>query len=105
MSGPKFRAVTAALLDNPDFQKLSSYTRLTYIAATVLLGPSGIEERYPASLIEELLPRVGGSARKIVKALEELEAAGWICRQGRLFWCVRQLADDPFHRPGVMDAP
>src|SRR5688572_23996241 len=100
MSGPKYRAVTAALLDDPEFQKLPSHTRLVYIALTATLGPSGIEERYPAALTQEILPRVGGTARKVVKALDELEAGGWIDREGRLFWCVRQLADDPFHRPG-----
>jgi len=100
VSGPKYRAVSAALLDSPEFQDLPSYTRWVYVVLTATLGPSGIEERYPAALTQELVARVGGSARKVTRALDELEAGGWIRREGRLFWCVRQLADDPFHKPG-----
>ena len=87
------------LLDDPEFQKLPTHPRLVYIALTVTLGPSGIEDRYREALVHELAARAGGTARKVAAALDELEVEGWVRREGRLIWAVSLLDLDPFQDP------
>ncbi len=72
------------------------------------MGPAGIEPRYPRALLEELAAQTGLSVKDIGAALNELEAGGWIRREGNVLWIVGQLeyepslkASNPNHRASV----
>jgi hypothetical protein len=91
----QYRGIGLHLLDEEGFQELSEGARWTLIALMISLGPTGLERRYAASLASDLSVRTGASPRRVSSNLRELEAAGWIRREGSLFWVVRQLELDP----------
>jgi hypothetical protein len=95
----QYRGIGLCLLDEEGFQELSEGARWTLVALMISLGPTGLERRYAASLTSDLSVRTGASARKVSSNLRELEAAGWIRREGSLFWVVRQLELDPLLAP------
>jgi hypothetical protein len=91
----QYRGIGLHLLDEEAFQALSEGARWTLVVLMVSIGPSGIERRYHDSLVSDLRIRTGSSERKVRSSLRELEAAGWVKREGALFWVVRQLELDP----------
>jgi hypothetical protein len=84
-----------AVLDDPCFQQLTADARWVYVVLTVALGPAGIDAHYPDALAVELAARTGLAVPQVTVALEELQAAGWVQREGRVIWAVHQLGLDP----------
>ena len=90
-----YRAIKVVLIDGPDFQELSERANHVFLVLKLSLGPSGIEVHYPAALRAELSARTRIPADAVAKALDELEAAGWIRRERNVVWILGQLRHDP----------
>lgn len=89
-----YRGIFSALIDDPDFQKLTPDARLTLLTARLCTdaGPSAIFRYYPDKLCEQTgLPR-----SVLTMALAELTAAGWIEEDGAILWVRNGLRYDPY---------
>ena len=87
------RAVYSALVDDPDFQCLSSPARLVLLTARLSkqAGPGCIFRYYP----EILLRQTGLSAMALTRAVADLQGAGWIECDAVVFWIRNGLRYDP----------
>lgn len=90
------RGVHSALLDDPDFQRLSTDARLALYTVRLCkqAGPAVIFRYYPALLSAQS----GLSPRRLEAALVELEAGRWIAREGVVLWVRNGLRHDPTMR-------
>jgi hypothetical protein len=88
-----YRGIFSALVDDPDFQRLSARARHVFLTLRVCpqLGPAGIFRHYPAVLAEQ----AGYDLDEIEKALSELAAGRWIIREGPILWLRNALRHDP----------
>ncbi len=92
-----YRGIFSALVDDPDFQRLSARARHVFLTLRVCpqVGPAGIFRYYPAILTEQ----TGLDLEEIDKALTELSAGQWILREGPILWLRNALRHDPYIRP------
>lgn len=90
------RGVYSSLVDHPEFQSLSATARHVFLTARVSkqAGPAAIFVCYR----EVLARQTGHSVRAVENALGELEAAGWVRREGLVVWLVNGLRYDPTMR-------
>jgi hypothetical protein len=89
----EYRAIYASLLDDPDFQELSSCARLCFFALKLKLGQSGIDLFYA-----ETLPRLTGYPfDRVSEGVSELQSAGWLVVEKSVFWIRNGLRYDPTH--------
>jgi hypothetical protein len=89
-----YRSVFSALLDDPDFQRLSPHARLLFYTVRLCkaAGPPAIFRHYPAVLMAQS----GLTARELDAALTELESGGWIVMDSSVLWVRNGLRHDPF---------
>ena len=92
-----YRSIRCVLLDGPDFQLLPERARWAFIVLKITFGPSGIEVWYPGELLHRLAALTGATTTQMSDVLSRLESAGWIRREGNVFWIVGQLD----HEPGI----
>jgi hypothetical protein len=90
-----YRAIHSALLDGPDFQRLSPEARWALICLKVTLGPSGINK--VPGVLAVLAERTGYTEATVKRCLGELEgsSAPWIAREHNVVWVVRALEFEP----------
>jgi hypothetical protein len=86
-----FRAVYESMPDHPKFQALHPPARLLLYILKTTLGAAGIRQTYDGVLAE----RTGLPPAVIEQAAQELEAAGWIRREWRIWWLVDGLEHEP----------
>jgi len=91
-----YRGIFSALPDDPDFQTLTPDARLLFYTARIChaAGPACIFRYYPAVLMAQS----GLDAPRLEAALEELQEARWIEREGVILWIRNGLRYDPHMR-------
>ena len=109
MSRGPYRGVYCALVDDPDFQRLTPDARLALFVCRLCpqAGPAAIFRYYP----EPLSLQSGLPPERLAVALQELETERWIIREGVIIWVRNGLRNDPNmhlsdpkHRKAVMRA-
>lgn len=95
----EYRSIRRVLLDGPDFQKLPERARWLFVALKLTAGPTGIDVWYLDAMTPQLSAQTGIPRPAIPKALDTLEAAGWIRREANLLWIVGHLEHDPHMKP------
>lgn len=92
-----YRGIYSSLLDDPDFQRLSSSARLALLALRLCrdTGPAAIFRYYP----EVVQCQTGLSAASLAKALEELSQGVWIAIEEPIVWVRNGLRYDPLMKP------
>lgn len=105
----EYSPISRALLDGPDYQRLSPIARHVFLTLKVSFGPSGIEVQYPDALVSTLAHTTGWTATDVIAALQQLEESGWIARELNLLWIIGQLqfhpgmvASNEMHRKGIV---
>lgn len=93
MSRGPYRGVYCALLDDPDFQRLTPDARLAFFTCRLCpqAGPAAIFRYYP----ELLALQSGLPPERLELALLELERERWISREGVVLWVRNGLRQDP----------
>lgn len=91
----RYRSITCALVNGPDYQRLTPEARLVLLTLKISFSPTGIEVRYPGVLLVELQHQTGYSVRTATSALQTLETERWIRRGDNLLWIVGQLRYEP----------
>lgn len=86
-----YRSIHRALLDDPDFEKLTIEAKLLLFIIKLQLGQSGIDVVYPGTL-ESVS---GMDSKAIEKALKALSSASWIHTQGKIIWLRNGLRFEP----------
>jgi hypothetical protein len=89
----EYRPVTTALLTEAGYQRLTAPARLTVLTLKVMLPGVGIAT-VPA-LPHALAELTGLEVAAVEAALAEVEAGGWIQRDGGTVWLVEGLAGEP----------
>lgn len=92
-----YRGVYSSLLDDDDFQRLSSDARLTFFACRLCVqaGPAAIFRYYP----EVLAKQTGLPIARVRRALEELVTGCWLFIEEPIIWVRNGLMYDPHTRP------
>ena len=91
MKRGEYAAVHTALLDDPDFQRLSPEAKLLWYSLRLMLGASGI------ALVrgwKTVLPEVTG-IDSVNGHLEELTSGGWLNQQQNVLWLRNVLRFNP----------
>src|SRR5690606_15483391 len=95
-----------ALVDGPDFQRLSPDAKLVFLVTKIALGPSGIDV-IPA-LVQATCERTGLPEDRVISAFVELAETNWLLTEGSVAWVVKGLRFEPGltqrnskHRAGV----
>lgn len=103
----EYSALFRALLDGPDFRRLSAEARWCLVALKMSLPHWGIGVIDAAAHV--LASKTGLSSEACAVALEELERERWIEREAQVVWLVRGLefephvsADNPNHVKGLL---
>lgn len=93
-----YRGVYGALVDDPDFQRLTPNARLVFLVARLCqqAGPAAIFRYYP----EILAKQSGLGVRAVTLALAELETDKWIYHDETVLWIKNGLRHDPMMRLG-----
>jgi hypothetical protein len=91
----RYRSIAVALVEGPDFQRLSPEARLVFLVLKITLGPTGIETSYSDAQQVELKHRTGLTGAKVDGALKELASGNWIRREANVLWVIRQLEFEP----------
>lgn len=87
----EYRALYAALPDDPDFQDLSGVARAAFYPLKLKLGIGGIGVFYT-----DTLPRFTGfTLAQTDAAVAELERGDWIRRERNVIWIRNGLRHDP----------
>jgi hypothetical protein len=88
-----YRGVFSKLVDDPDFQALTSEARHTLLTMRLMpeIGPGSIWRAY----LEPISHRTGYPIKRIEILLKELVEAGWIQWDGSIIWIVNGLKYDP----------
>lgn len=94
-----YSTIARVLRDGPDFQRLSPLARHALLDIKIAFGPCGIEVRYGDVLAAEMAHTTGWTVDQVTAALHELEAGGWLRREGNVVWIVEQLRFNPHMRP------
>jgi hypothetical protein len=88
-----YRAIHCVIVDGPEFQALKPGAKLVWYTLKMTLGPSGIDV-VPA-LVATLVERTGADEAQIKKALEQLQADGWLRIERNVVWMVDGLRHEP----------
>jgi hypothetical protein len=88
-----FRSIHCVIVDGPDFQALKPGAKLVWYTLKMTLGPSGIDV-VPA-LVATLVERTGADENQIKKALEQLQAEGWLKIERNVVWMIGGLRHEP----------
>lgn len=88
-----WRSIRTVLIYGPDYQKLTPFSRLTFLTLKLALGPSGIDT--VAGLVPALAEQTGMSEITVGDALEELVVTGWIKRERNVIWIIEGLKHEP----------
>lgn len=93
MSRGVYRSIYTRLFDDADYQRLSARARHVLLTARLCeqVGPGAIFRYYP----EVLARQVGCTLAQVRGALDELDAAGWICRDAHVLWVRNGLRYEP----------
>jgi hypothetical protein len=91
----RYRSITTALINGPDYQRLTANARLVLLTMKISFGPAGIELKYPSVLHEELRHQTGLVTKSLAAALAELERERWIQRSSNVVWITEQLRYEP----------
>ena len=94
--GAHYRALKPSFFDAPVFQKLSPEARLVLI--TLRLGPQTNAAGIFYCYTEVLVHQTGLAQEAVERALEQLQTASWISRDGLVIWVRNALRDDPLMR-------
>jgi hypothetical protein len=93
-----YRGLFSSLLDDPDYQQLTSYARLVLLTLRLCVqaGAAAIFRAYPAVIAEQ----TGLKLETVNQAMEELASSPsterpWILREGGIVWVRNALRYDP----------
>jgi hypothetical protein len=89
----EYRPIYVALVDGADFTKLSKWARALFYPLKLSLGSLGIAA-FPGAMAA-LAERSGLRLDEVDAAVAELEASGWLRREGNVWWLVRGLEFEP----------
>jgi hypothetical protein len=89
----EYRPIYVALVDGADFTKLSKWARALFYPLKLSLGSLGIAA-FPGAMAA-LAERSGLRLDEVDEAVAELEASGWLRREGNVWWLVRGLEFEP----------
>jgi hypothetical protein len=87
----EFRPIYESLPDHPKFQCMQAPARLLLYVLKNTMGATGIQIAYPAVLSEQ----TGLPVDIVELAAQELERAGWIRREWKVWWLVDGLEHEP----------
>jgi hypothetical protein len=85
------RSIYAAIVDDAEFQELSSDARLLFFILKLSLGVSGIDVIYSSTLIE----KIGKTQRAVDAALKQLRDNDWIRTEKNVIWLRNGLRFEP----------
>ena len=88
-----YRSIYEVMLDEPDYQALSTSAKLVFVTLKLRLGVSGIDVLNAASHVVAQL--TGHAADAVLAAFDELKAAGRIRFDGNVFEIVGGLDSEP----------
>lgn len=91
----EYRAIVRALIDGPDFQRLSERANHLFLLLKINFGPYGIEVWYPGELELRLARQGNMTQENVASGLSELAEKGWIQREENVVWIVGHLEHDP----------
>lgn len=94
----EYRPIYEALVDGPDFRRLSGVAKLALLTIKIKSGAAGLRP-WPA-LAEQLSDMTGFPCAQMKRAIAELIKAQWIQYEDSMVWLVRGLAFEPQLTPG-----
>lgn len=87
--------IAHALFRGPDFQKLASTARWTFMVLKAnMTGMAGCDCFYPGELEIRLQAETGHSAKQVAQDLAALDGS-WVRRESNVVWVVDHLTYDP----------
>lgn len=93
-----YRPITQTFINDVRTRLISPLAFRALIVLKVLIGPTGIEQRYGlrTMLMNYLLPPLDGTEEGAMEeVLSELEQWDFIRRDGAMVWVLDQLREDP----------
>lgn len=93
-----YRAIRRALLNGPDFHKLSKDARWTFVVLKVNASSVGLETWYHDEIVAKIVSQSGIARRSVLSSLSELDGT-WIAREANVFWIKGHLTHEPSLNP------
>lgn len=93
-----YRAIRRALLNGPDFHKLSKDARWTFVVLKVNASSVGLETWYHDEIVAKIASQSGIARRSVLSSLSELDGT-WIAREANVFWIKGHLTHEPSLNP------